>query len=45
VRFAEPQPFRTVGIAWRIGSPRERDFVALAALLRSARPRNAARAE
>jgi LysR family hydrogen peroxide-inducible transcriptional activator len=44
VRFADPQPFRTIGVAWRKGSPRERDFVALAALLRSALPRKASRA-
>ena len=37
VRFAEPEPYRTVGIAWRRNSPRERDFRALAGLLRTAR--------
>jgi LysR family hydrogen peroxide-inducible transcriptional activator len=34
VPFANPAPHRTVGIAWRRTSPRERDFEALAALLR-----------
>ena len=37
VRFAEPQPHRTVGVAWRRRSPRERDFRALAELLAEAR--------
>lgn len=36
VRFADPQPHRTVGVAWRRRSPRERDFAALADLLRHA---------
>lgn len=34
IRFADPQPHRTVGLAWRRNSPRERDFRALAELLR-----------
>jgi LysR family hydrogen peroxide-inducible transcriptional activator len=29
VRFAEPEPGRTVGLAWRRTSPRKADFVAL----------------
>ncbi|MGV8839729.1 MAG: hydrogen peroxide-inducible genes activator [Bauldia sp.] len=29
--FAAPEPGRTIGVAWRKGSTRERDFVALAA--------------
>lgn len=37
VRFAAPEPHRTVGVAWRRRSPRERDFRALADLLRDAR--------
>jgi LysR family hydrogen peroxide-inducible transcriptional activator len=37
VRFAAPVPHRTVGVAWRRRSPRERDFRALAELLREAR--------
>lgn len=44
VPFAEPQPFRTIGVAWRKGSPRARDFVALAALLRSTRRRKTSQA-
>ena len=31
--FAAPEPGRTIGVAWRKGSPRERDFVALAAAI------------
>jgi LysR family hydrogen peroxide-inducible transcriptional activator len=34
IRFADPEPHRTVGLAWRRNSPRERDFRALAELLR-----------
>lgn len=33
IRFAEPQPKRTVAIAWRRNSPREQDFRALAELV------------
>jgi LysR family hydrogen peroxide-inducible transcriptional activator len=29
LRFSEPQPQRSVGLAWRKSSPRERDFLAL----------------
>ena len=29
VRFAEPEPARTIGLAWRHTSPRKRDFAAL----------------
>jgi LysR family transcriptional regulator, hydrogen peroxide-inducible genes activator len=29
LRFAEPQPARVVGLAWRRTSPRKRDFIAL----------------
>jgi LysR family hydrogen peroxide-inducible transcriptional activator len=29
LRFAEPQPARTIGLAWRRTSPRKRDFTAL----------------
>jgi len=29
LRFAEPQPGRTIGLAWRRTSPRKRDFAAL----------------
>jgi LysR family hydrogen peroxide-inducible transcriptional activator len=38
VRFAEPQPFRMIGVAWRRSSPRERDYRALADLMTSCRP-------
>jgi LysR family hydrogen peroxide-inducible transcriptional activator len=36
VRFADPAPYRTIGVAWRRSSPRERDFRALSELVRSA---------
>src|SRR5262249_57310249 len=29
LRFAEPQPARVIGLAWRRTSPRKRDFAAL----------------
>ena len=29
LRFAEPEPGRTIGLAWRRTSPRKADFVAL----------------
>jgi len=32
-RFAEPEPYRTIGLAWRRSSPRRRDFVALTELV------------
>lgn len=32
-RFAAPEPYRVIGLAWRRSSPRRRDFVALAELL------------
>lgn len=35
VRFAEPQPYRTIGLAWRRNSPRGRDFLALNDLVRA----------
>jgi LysR family transcriptional regulator, hydrogen peroxide-inducible genes activator len=38
IRFAEPTPHRTVGLAWRRNSPREGDFRALAELVRAAGP-------
>jgi LysR family hydrogen peroxide-inducible transcriptional activator len=38
IRFAEPQPSRTVGLAWRTTSPRRRDFEALGALIRETAP-------
>ena len=36
VRFAEPEPSRTIGVAWRRSSPRERDFRVLAGLVKEA---------
>jgi LysR family hydrogen peroxide-inducible transcriptional activator len=33
LRFAEPEPGRTVGLAWRRTSPRKADFVALGRLI------------
>jgi LysR family hydrogen peroxide-inducible transcriptional activator len=33
LRFAEPAPGRTVGLAWRRTSPRKVDFVALGRLI------------
>ncbi len=36
VPFADPAPYRTIGVAWRRSSPRERDFRALAELVRQA---------
>jgi LysR family transcriptional regulator, hydrogen peroxide-inducible genes activator len=47
-RFAEPQPARTVGLAWRRTSPRSKDFAALGKIvveaLKPADSRPAARA-
>ena len=34
VRFADPEPYRTIGLAWRRSSSRRRDFEALAAIIR-----------
>jgi LysR family hydrogen peroxide-inducible transcriptional activator len=39
VRFAGPEPYRVVGLAWRRRSPRERDFRALVELLGAAHAR------
>lgn len=36
VRFADPEPRRTIAVAWRKRSPRERDYAALTALVRDA---------
>jgi LysR family hydrogen peroxide-inducible transcriptional activator len=36
LRFAEPEPGRTVGLAWRRTSPRKIDFVALGQLVTEA---------
>ncbi len=37
--FADPEPFRTIGLAWRQTSPRKRDFAELGRLLVEARSR------
>lgn len=36
LRFVEPQPSRTVGLAWRRTSPRKRDFIALGQIVTEA---------
>ncbi|MCW5695394.1 MAG: hydrogen peroxide-inducible genes activator [Bauldia sp.] len=36
VEFTQPQPGRTIGVAWRKGSPRDADFRALAAAITAA---------
>ena len=36
VRFAKPEPRRTLGLAWRKSSPRTREYAALAELIRTA---------
>lgn len=33
LRFSEPQPARTIGLAWRRTSPRKRDFAALGQII------------
>lgn len=38
MRFADPEPSRTLGLAWRATSPRKRDFVELGQLIAQARP-------
>lgn len=35
LRFAEPEPARTLGLAWRATSPRRHEFLELAELIRS----------
>ena len=40
VRFAEPQPHRTIGLAWRRSSPRKRDFIALGKLITAIHEKN-----
>lgn len=37
MRFAEPEPFRTLGLAWRTTSPRRADFLELGRLISLAR--------
>ena len=36
LRFAEPEPVRTIGLAWRRTSPRKKDFAALGKIAKSA---------
>lgn len=36
VRFAEPEPARAIGLAWRRTTPRKKDFEALGAIVREA---------
>jgi LysR family hydrogen peroxide-inducible transcriptional activator len=36
LRFAAPEPGRTIGLAWRRSSPRKTDFIALAKLITAA---------
>jgi LysR family hydrogen peroxide-inducible transcriptional activator len=36
VRFVDPEPSRSIGLAWRRSSPRRDDFVALAKLVATA---------
>ena len=36
-RFVDPEPFRTVGLAWRSTSPRAADFQELGRLVKLAR--------
>jgi LysR family hydrogen peroxide-inducible transcriptional activator len=38
VRFAAPEPSRTVGLAWCRSSPKKHDFVELGKLLAASRP-------
>ena len=33
MRFADPEPSRTIGLAWRVSSPRKRDFIALGKMI------------
>jgi len=39
MRFAEPEPLRVIGLAWRTSSPRKVDFAALGGLIRAAAAR------
>lgn len=38
MRFEEPEPSRTLGLAWRKSSPRKPDFEALGAMIKAERP-------
>jgi LysR family transcriptional regulator, hydrogen peroxide-inducible genes activator len=37
MRFADPEPSRTLGLAWRVTSRRKRDFAQLGQLIEKAR--------
>jgi LysR family hydrogen peroxide-inducible transcriptional activator len=39
LRFSAPEPKREIGLAWRKTSPRKRDFIQFAELLRDVTPR------
>jgi LysR family hydrogen peroxide-inducible transcriptional activator len=39
LRFRTPEPKREIGLAWRKTSPRKRDFIQFAELLRDIAPR------
>jgi LysR family hydrogen peroxide-inducible transcriptional activator len=39
VRFSEPQPSRTIGLAWRRASPRKEDFAAFGGLIAELAPK------
>jgi LysR family hydrogen peroxide-inducible transcriptional activator len=39
MRFADPEPSRVLGLAWRATSPRKRDFVELGQMIEAARPK------
>jgi len=43
LRFAEPEPTRTIGLAWRRTSPRRRDFAALGEIVTDALGRSGRR--
>jgi LysR family hydrogen peroxide-inducible transcriptional activator len=36
IRFVDPEPARSIGLAWRRSSPRRADFLALADLVKEA---------
>lgn len=42
MRFADPEPSRTLGLAWRATSPRKRDFVELGQLIAESQPKTRA---
>jgi LysR family hydrogen peroxide-inducible transcriptional activator len=44
MRFADPEPQRTIGLAWRRSSPRKRHFVELGRMIASVVPKTATEA-